>query len=109
MNRRISYLVIAVAALFMMAGPMAFARKGKPGNELRLVSIDVTNSKITVSDPSGKDINTLTVMHVTKITVDGQPGKLADLHKGMHVVLAVSQGGKVADKIDATTPSPPQQ
>jgi hypothetical protein len=111
MNRGISCLAISLGVLLVFACPSAFARKakaGKPGSEMHLVSIDLPNNKITVSDPSGKDINTLTVMQVTKVTINGQPAKLSDLRRGMHVLLSVSQGGKVADKIDVTTATPPK-
>ncbi|MGD0060298.1 MAG: hypothetical protein ABSD58_12850 [Verrucomicrobiia bacterium] len=103
MNRRISYLAIAMGVVFTILCPSAFAKKGKPGTEMKLVSVDVPNNKITVSDPNG-NITTLAVMQVTTVTLNGQPAKLRDLHRGMHVNLSVSQGGKVADKIDATTP-----
>jgi hypothetical protein len=105
MNRRISYLAIAIGVVFTFLCPAAFAKQGKPGSEMKLVSVDVPNSKITVSDPNG-NITTLAVMQVTTVTLDGQPAKFTDLRRGMSVVLSVSQGGKVADKIDATKPPP---
>jgi Cu/Ag efflux protein CusF len=94
--------------VFTSVCPAAFAgqaKAGKPGSEMKLTSIDLANNKITVSDPDGNDIKTLTVMQVTKVTVNGQPAKLSDLKRGMRVNLSVSQGGKVADKIDATDAS----
>jgi hypothetical protein len=104
MNRRISYLAIAVGVALNFLCPPAFAKQGKPGNEMKLVSISIPNSKITVSDPNG-NITTVAVMQVTTVTVNGQPAKLSDLRRGMSVILSVSQGGKVADKIDATSPT----
>jgi len=104
MNRRISYLIIAIGVLFAPVCLSAFAKKGKPGSEMKLVSIDIPNNKITVSDPTGEDIRTLAVMQVTKVTLNGQPAKLSDLRRGMRVSLSVIQGGKTADKIDATDP-----
>ena len=106
MNRRIWYLAIAVGVVLTVLCPSVFAKTGKPGSEMKLLSIDLPNNKITVSDPSSKDITTLSVMQVTKVTINGQPAKLSDLKRGMHVNLSVSQGGKVADKIDATDSSP---
>ena len=102
MNRRISYLVIVIAAVLAFVCPSAQAKKGKPGSEMKLVSIDLPNNQITVTDPSGKDIRTLAVMQVTKVTLNGQPAKLSDLRPGMRVSLSVIQAGKTADKIDAT-------
>jgi hypothetical protein len=103
MNRRISYVAIAVGVVLTCLCPATFAKQGKPGSEMKLVSIDLPNNKITVSDPNG-NITTLAVMQVTTVTVNGQPAKLSDLRRGMHVVLSVSHGGKTADKIDATNP-----
>ncbi|HTS17194.1 MAG TPA: hypothetical protein VMP11_06440 [Verrucomicrobiae bacterium] len=108
MNRRVVYWVIAVGILFTSVCVPVFARKakeGKAGSEMKLVSVDLPNNKITVSNPNGEEVNTLSVMQVTKVTLDGQPAKLSDLRKGMRVMLSVSQGGKVADKIDATSPT----
>lgn len=112
MNRRISYLAISLGIVLVFVSPSAFAKKaksGKPGNEMHLVSVDLANNKITVSDPDGNNISTLDVMPVTTVTIDGQPAKLSDLRPKMHVLLSVSHGGKVADKIDATTPTPPKK
>ncbi len=103
MNRRISYLAIAIVVVFASVCPATFAKQGKPGTEMKLVSIDLPNNKITVSDPSG-NITTVGVMQVTTVTVNGQPAKLSDLRRGMRVILSVSHGGKTADKIDATNP-----
>jgi hypothetical protein len=103
MNRRISYLAIALGIALTCLCPATFAKKGKAGSEMKLVSVDLSNNKVTVSDPSG-NITTVGVMQVTKVTVDGQPAKLTDLHHGMRVILSVSQGGRVADKIDAKGP-----
>ena len=107
MNRRISYLAIAFGVALNFLCLPAFAKTGKSGNETKLVSIDVPNKKITVSDPNG-NITTLAVMQVTTVTIDGQPAKFTDLRRGMSVILSVSQGGRVADKIDATG-SPPKK
>lgn len=103
MNRRISHLAIAMGIVLICLCAATFAKQGKPGTEMKLVSIDLPNNKITVSDPSG-NITTLAVMQVTKVTVNGQPAKLSDLRRGMRVILSVSHGGKTADKIDATNP-----
>jgi hypothetical protein len=97
-------LAIAMGAVFTLLCPPAFAKKEKPVPEMKLVSVDIPNSKIAASDSTG-NITTVAVMQVTVITVNGQPAKLSDLRHGMSVILSVSQGGRVADKIDATDPS----
>ena len=112
MNRHISYLAIATGGVFIfVCSPTLakMAKEGKPGNEMKLVSIDLPNSKITVSDAAGKNVATYKLTSLTKVTVNGQPAKLSDLHRGMHVDLSVIQGGKTADKIDATDSSPGQK
>ena len=75
MNRRISYLAIAAGIVVISLCPATFAKQGKPGSEMKLVSIDVPNNKITVSDPNG-NITTVAVMQVTTVTVNGQPAQI---------------------------------
>jgi hypothetical protein len=106
MNRRISYLVIATGVVFSLVCSPVSAKTGKPGNVLKLVSIDLTNSNITVSDAAGNNPATYALTPLTAVTVNGQPAKLSDLRRGMHVYLSVIQEGKTADKIDATGSSP---
>ena len=105
MNRRISYLAIAMGVVltYPCSPTLAkMAKAGKPGSEMKLVSIDLPNNKITVSDSAGENIVTYALTPLTKVTVNGQPAKLSDLRPNMHVSLSVIQGGKTADKIDAT-------
>jgi hypothetical protein len=107
MNRRICCLTVAMGVMgvvFTFLCPPAFAKKAKPVAEMKLVSIDIPDNKISASDSTG-NITTVAVMQVTVVTVNGQPAKLSDLRRGMSVILSVSQGGRVADKIDATDPS----
>jgi hypothetical protein len=53
------------------------------------------------------------VTPLTKVTVNKQSAKLADLTRGMHVIVTLGGGGKTADKIDATSApadsSPPKK
>ena len=109
MNRRISYLAIAIGVAFTFVCLSALAKEGKPGGYTKLISIDLPNSKITVSDAAGNNVATYALTPLTTVTVNGQPAKLRDLHRGMHVNLSVIQGGKTADKIDATGSSPGQK
>jgi len=96
-----------MGVVFTLVCSSAVAKEGKPGSEMKLVSVDLPNNKITVAD-AAKNITTYTLTTLTKVTVNGQPAKLTDLHRGMHVNLSVIQGGKTADKIDAID-SPPGQ
>ena len=102
MNRRISHLAIVIGLVFTFLCPAVLAETGKPGGYTKVISINLHNNKITVSDAAGKNVATYMLTPLTKVTVNGQPAKLSDLRRGMHVILSVIQGGKTADKIDAT-------
>ncbi|MGD1020280.1 MAG: hypothetical protein ABSA12_13295 [Verrucomicrobiia bacterium] len=109
MNRRISYLAIAIGVAVTFVCQPALAKEGKPAGYMKVVSINLPDSKITISDATGKNPVTYALTPLTKVTLNGQPAKLRDLHRGMHVVLSVIQGGKTADKIDATDSSSGQK
>lgn len=108
MYRRFFHLFIAIGLISVLATPLALAKKAKsksPG-PIVLTSIDPSGKTITVTDKQGKDPVTYSVTTLTKITLNGQPAKLSDLSKGMGVDVALSGGGKTADKIDATSAHP---
>ena|ERR1051325_1849186 len=115
MRRRPFQMLIATGLLFAFLSPLALAKKrmGKPGDYIQLVSVDTGRNKITVADGAGKDTTTYDVTPLTKITVNKQSAKLADLTRGMHVIVTLGGGGKTADKIDATSApadsSPPKK
>ena len=109
MNRHISYLAIAIGVAVTFACLPALAKEGKPGGYMKVVSVKLSDNKITISDAAGKNPVTYVLTPLTKVTVNGQPAKLGDLHRGMHVTLSVIQGGKTADKIDATDSSSGQK
>jgi hypothetical protein len=107
MNRRVSHLASAIGVVLAVLCSPVLAKQGKPGGTMQLVSIDLSNGNITVSDAAGQNAATYALTAMTAVTINGQPAKLSDLRRGMHVYLSVSHGGKTADKIDATSSSPP--
>ncbi len=109
MNRRISYLAIAIGVVFAFVCLSAFAKEGKTGGYTKVLSISLPKNKITVCDAAGNNVVTYVLTPLTKVTLNGQPAKLNDLHRGIHVILSVIQGGKTADKIDATDSSSGQK
>lgn len=115
MSRRLFHIVVVTGFIFAFLSPLALAKKrtGKPGDYLQVVSVNLSSNKITVADGAGKDTTTYDVTPLTKVTVNGQPAKLSDLTRGMHVTLTVAGGAKTADKINATSApadsSPPRK
>ena len=115
MRRRHFQMLIATGFLFACLTPLALAKKrtGKPGDYIQLVSVNLSGNKVTVADGAGKDTATYDVTPLTKVTINKQPAKLSDLSRGMHVILTLGEGGKTADKIDATSAptdsSPPKK
>ncbi|MGD1017810.1 MAG: HEAT repeat domain-containing protein [Verrucomicrobiia bacterium] len=109
MNRRISCLAIAIGVVFTfvcLPASARIARGGNPGDVMRLVSIDLLNNQITVSDPAGNNNATYALTPLTAVTINGQLAKSSDLRPGMRVCLSVIQNGRTADKIDATGTPP---
>lgn len=107
MSRRFYCLFFVVGLFLAFLSPLAFAKKAKnkPSDFIQVVSVDT--NKITVADQAGKDAATYAVIPLTAVIVDGQPGKLSDLHKGMHVNISLIEGGTAVGKIDATSsPNP---
>ena len=106
MSRRIYCLFFVVGVLLTLLSPLAFAKKAKnkASDFIQIISVD--SSKITVADQDGKNTATYALTPLTTVIVDGQPGKLSDLRKGMHVDISLSEGGAAVDKIDATSAPP---
>jgi hypothetical protein len=102
-------LFIGVGLILALLTPLAVAKKAraKPSDFLQLVSVD--SNKVTVADQAGKDAATYAVTQLTTVIVNGQPGKLSDLSKGMHISLSLIEGGKAVGKIDAASAPPPKK
>jgi hypothetical protein len=109
MSRRFYCLFFVVGFLFALLSPLAFAKKAKnkASDFIQVVSVDT--NKITVADQDGKNASTYTVIPLTTVIVNGQPAKLSDLRKGMHVDISLIEGGEAVGKIDATSAPPPKK
>ncbi|MGD1017809.1 MAG: HEAT repeat domain-containing protein [Verrucomicrobiia bacterium] len=105
MNRRISCLAVAIGVVFSLLWSPAWAESGNPGDVMEVVSIDLPNNQVIVSDAAGNN-TTYTLTSLTAVTINGRRIKLSDLHPGMHVSLSVIRGGKTAGKIDTKRSSP---
>jgi len=80
-------VVVAVAVL----GTGAFAEdKSHDG-----LVVSVAEGKLIMSDKDGKNEHTHAIAATTKISLDGKPGKLADLKKGDAVKVTVGADGQV--------------
>jgi len=56
--------------------------------------VSATATRLVMKDTMGKE-QSFTVNHTTKVTVNGQPGKLEDLQETMPIHVALDENGKV--------------
>jgi hypothetical protein len=103
MSRRFYCLFFVVGLLLAFLSPLAFAKKAKNKSSDFIQVVSVDTNKITVADQDGKDASTYGLTPLTTVIVDGQPGKLSDLRKGMHVDISLIEGGAAVGKIDASS------
>lgn len=95
-----AYLAVVVAAILISGVSLA----DDEVHEGKVLSVG-TNS-ITVSDEKDGDNDTFTVTSDTKITMNGKPAKLTDLHAGDRAKVTATQKGDklVAKEIAARSP-----
>jgi hypothetical protein len=75
------------------AGPIEIAPAGDPQLHKGTV-VSATDNRLVMKDSSGKE-HSYTVDSVTKITVNGKPGRLEDLQETMPVQVTTDEKGKV--------------
>lgn len=97
-------IVLVVLAVAGLAGVAQAARDGakpKPAPGLMGVVVKVDGADVTIKAGKGADAKEVVVKTDadTKVTVDGQDGKVADLKAGMMVKVSPADG--TAKKIDA--------
>jgi len=94
--------LLTVFAIALVSGPIVFA--DDEVHEGKVLSVG-TNT-ITVSDEKDGDNDTFTVDSNTKITMNGKPAKLTDLHAGDRAKVTATQKGDklVAKEIAARSP-----
>ncbi len=56
--------------------------------------VSASTNRLVMKDSGGKE-QSFTIDHATKVTVNGQPGKLEDLQETMPVQVATDEKGKV--------------
>ena len=56
--------------------------------------VSASSNKLVMKDTIGKE-QSFTIDHATKVTVNGQPGKLEDLQETMPIQVALDEKGKV--------------
>lgn len=104
---RITCLLLAVA----LTGTVWAAQKQKPAGKKeekvrhfnKVSSVDAAANTISINPADPKeDAKQYTVDSFTAITVNGKPGKLADVERGMKVDFSVSGDGKKVTKLDAS-------
>jgi hypothetical protein len=75
------------------AGPIEITPTGDPQIKKGTV-VSASNGSLVMKDTSGKE-HTYSVDGVTKITVNGKPGRLEDLQETMPVQVTTDEKGKV--------------
>ena len=75
------------------AGPIEIAPAGDP-HMLKGTVVSATAGRLVMKDSGGKE-HSYSVDSVTKITVNGKPGKLEDLQETMPVQVTTDDKGKV--------------
>jgi hypothetical protein len=104
-NLLIAATILALAGLASAARNPAQAGKRAAGGKLVgvVTAIDGTNVKVQPKAKPGAAQEEVVVPtdEKTVVTIDGQPGKLADLRQGMKVIVTPATG--TAIKIEATT------
>lgn len=88
--------VLAVAST-EAAGPK---QPPKPRVPDKVVSVNNDTKMITITEGVKKRLGKYEVTPLTKITVNGKPGKLSDIKKDMKVAV-VSTDGKTLSRLDA--------
>jgi hypothetical protein len=88
-NRMFAWGLIFVVCVAFAAGMRANEPQLQKGT---VVSASAT--RLVMKDTMGKE-QSFTIDHATKVTVNGQPGKLEDLQETMPIQVALDEKGKV--------------
>jgi hypothetical protein len=85
-------MALVIAFTFFIA-PVIGTRSNEPQMHKGTV-VSATATRLVMKDTMGKE-QSFTIDHTTKITVNGQPGKLEDLQETMPIQVALDEKGKV--------------
>src|SRR5581483_7382528 len=86
--------LFSLGLIFILAVALSAA---VPANEPQLQKgtvVSASASRLVMKDTMGKE-QSFTIDHATKVTVNGQPGKLEDLQETMPIQVALDEKGKV--------------
>ena len=89
----LSRLITLVFAFIFLVAPMIGSRANEPQIHKGTV-VSATAMRLVMKDAMGK-AQSFTIDHTTKVTVNGQPGKLEDLQETMLSHVALDENGKV--------------
>jgi hypothetical protein len=89
----LSRLMALVFAFGFFLAPAIGTRANEPQIHKGTV-VSATATRLVMKDTMGKE-QSFTVDHTTKVTVNGQPGKLEDLQETMPIHVALDENGKV--------------
>ena len=108
MNRylKLCFGMLLVALLVAPGSLIAASKQGttkekKPKVFAKISSVDSAKNTVTITDTDGTD-KTFTIDTFTKITIEGKPGKLADVTSGMKADFAPN--GSKLSRLEVTTP-----
>jgi len=86
-------LMALVIAFTFVVALMTGTRASEPQIHKGTV-VSATATRLVMKDTMGKE-QSFNVDHATKVTVNGQPGKLEDLRETMPIHVALDENGKV--------------
>ena len=94
-------LLLVPVSLWAANNAPASAKEKKPKVFAKIVSVDSAKNTVTITDIDGTE-KTFTINTFTKITIEGKPGKLADVATGMKADFMTS--GTRLSRLEVTTP-----
>ena len=97
MDRRLFVLALAVASLAFWVSPLA-AEDTKTHEG---IIVSASADSLTMTDNEGKNEHKHMVGTTAKVTLNGQPAKLADLKKGQFVKVTTTKGADGKDTVTA--------
>ena len=100
---RNKWLLLAIFLIGSIALQPALAKKHhKEVRGVQVASVDVANSKITLTIDHNHQVTTYLVPIGTALTIDGAPTKLGDIEKKMYVISYTEGDAGTLSQLDVT-------
>lgn len=105
-------LALALLLALTMTLPAASSKPKKktptPPTDTRILveSVSASDNTVTIKDMSNSSTQTYKVDFATKITVNGNPGKLSDITSGLQVRDLVERDSQTLDSISVSPADP---